>query len=95
MKARDRKDFPRLETPRLILRAMESADARGYGELLADETTHPYITDAGPIGASEVAARSHLDNRRFRKTGVVSAAGGKRNEFRRAAPKAAIRSEHR
>ena len=48
---------PRLETARLILRAMTQGDAEGYGELLSDETAYPYITDAGPIDASEIPGR--------------------------------------
>jgi ribosomal-protein-alanine N-acetyltransferase len=54
---RDFSDFPRIDTARLILRAMTHGDAEGYGELLSDESAYPYITDAGPIDASQIRSR--------------------------------------
>lgn len=51
------KNFPRLETSRLILRAIAPADAEAYGELLSDEIAYPYITDSGPISAAQVPNR--------------------------------------
>lgn len=50
-------NFPRLETSRLILRAIAPADTEAYGELLSDETAYPYITDSGPISAVQVPDR--------------------------------------
>jgi ribosomal-protein-alanine N-acetyltransferase len=58
-------DFPRLETARLILRPMQAMDAHGYGELLSDETTFPYISDSGPVAASEIPSRISRNNERF------------------------------
>ena len=53
----DAKNFPRLETSRLILRAIAPADAEAYGELLSDEMAYPYISDSGPISAAQVPDR--------------------------------------
>lgn len=46
-----------LRTDRLWLRAMRAADEVGYAELLADPGTHPFITESGPVPASDIAAR--------------------------------------
>ncbi|MDB9526318.1 GNAT family N-acetyltransferase [Oscillatoria sp. CS-180] len=50
-------NFPRLETSRLILRAIAPADAEAYRKLLSDETAYPYITDSGPISAAQIHDR--------------------------------------
>jgi RimJ/RimL family protein N-acetyltransferase len=46
-----------LHTKRLLLRAMEPADADGYAELLSDPETHPLITESGPVPRSEIPER--------------------------------------
>lgn len=49
--------YPDLHTDRLRLRALGPADTEGYGELLADPDTYPFITDSGPVGRSQIPAR--------------------------------------
>lgn len=61
----DVNNFPRLKTSRLILRAMESADAEGYGELLSDQTAYHYITDSGPISAAQIPDRISRNHELF------------------------------
>ncbi len=60
--------FPELHTRRLLLRAMEPADADGYAELLSDPETHPFITESGPVSGSEIPER-------IRRNRDLSAAG--------------------
>lgn len=58
--------FPELSTERLHLRAMVAEDADGYSELLADPGTHPFITESGPIHATEVPGRIRRNLEAFR-----------------------------
>lgn len=46
-----------LTSARLRLRPFALSDGEGYGELLSDPLTHPYVIEGGPLPASEVPAR--------------------------------------
>ncbi|MEO1619834.1 MAG: GNAT family N-acetyltransferase [Cyanobacteria bacterium J06632_3] len=58
-------NLPRLQTSRLILRAMKQTDAEGYGELLSDETAYPYISDAGQVSAAQIPEKILRNNQLF------------------------------
>jgi RimJ/RimL family protein N-acetyltransferase len=50
-------EFSQLNTERLVLRTMECSDAEGYAELLSDPSTHPFITESGPVPSAEIPER--------------------------------------